>query len=162
MYNTGMKDMPERVYVESSVVSGVFDSNDHPVRVKPFWDAVFAGKIRVVLSSVLDDEVADAKQHIRDFYRTIPESQIEHVVSTDESDALATRYIAEGIISPNHITDCRHVALASVARVDVLVSFNCGHIVKLNRIRQYNAINMLCGYPPIEIRTPDEVIYAEN
>jgi len=159
MYNTGMRELPERVYVESSVVSGVFDSNDHPTRVQPFWDAVFTGKIRVVLSSVLDDEVANAKQHIRDFYRTIPESQIEHVMATDESDTLAARYIAEGIVSPNHITDCRHVALASVARVDVLVSFNCTHIVKLNRIRQYNAINMLYGYPTIEIRTPDEVIH---
>jgi predicted nucleic acid-binding protein len=151
-------EMPERVYVDSSVVSGMFDKNDHPARVKPFWDAVFNGKIRVVLSSVLVEEIEDAPAHVRDFYRTIPESQIERIVATDESDALAERYIAEGITSENSRNDCRHVALAAFARVDVLVSFNCKHIVKLNRIRRYNGINMVLGYSQIEIRTPDEVI----
>ena len=157
-----MREIPERVYVETSVVSGMFDSNDHPVRVKPFWDAVFNGKIRVVLSDVLAEEINRAPQHVRDFYDLIPQSQIERVVATDESNRLAARYIAEGIVSENSFNDCRHVAFAAVACVDVLVSFNCKHIVKLNRIRRYNAINMLHGYPIIEIRTPDEVIYDET
>jgi len=153
-----MRDRIERVYVDNSVISGMFDENDHPERVKPFWDAVFDGKIRVVLSDVLKEEVDDAPQHVRDFYGTIPESQIERIVSTDESDALAERYIAEGIVTENSLNDSLHVALASVAGVDVLVSFNCTHIVKLNRIRRYNAINVLSGFSQIEIRTPDEVI----
>ena len=79
-----MRDRIERVYVDNSVVSGMFDENDHPKRVKPFWDAVFDGKIRVVLSDVLKEEVDDAPQHVRDFYGTIPESQIERIVSTDD------------------------------------------------------------------------------
>jgi len=153
-----MKEIPERVYVDNSVVSGMFDENDHPARVQPFWDAVFNGEIRVVLSSVLDDEIEKAPSHIREFYRKIPKFQIERIVSTDESDALAEQYVAAGIVTENSLNDSRHVALATVARVDVLVSFNCTHIVKLNRIRKYNAINMLHGYPQIEIRTPDEVI----
>ena len=158
MYNSEMRDMPERVYVESSVVSGMFDDNDHPKRAKPFWNAVFNGKIRVVVSDVLEKEVENAPPHVRDFFDTIPKSQIERIVATEASNKLAARYIAEGIVSPNHLNDSKHVALASVARVDVLVSFNCTHIVKLNRIRKYNAINALHGYPTIEIRTPDEVI----
>jgi len=155
-----MREIPERIYIDSSVVSGLFDKNDHPARVNPFWDAVFGGKIRVILSDVLDGEINDAPPHVRDFYRTIPESQIERVVSTDESNRLAARYIAEGIVNENSLNDSRHVALASIAGVDVLVSFNCKHIVKLNRIRRYNAINVLSGHTQIEIRTPDEVIYG--
>jgi len=157
-----MKEIPERVYIDSSVVSGLFDKNDHPERVKPFWDAVFNGKIRVVLSSVLTEEIKDSPPHVREFFDSIPESQIEHVVSTDESDALAVRYIAAGIVREKSLNDCKHVALASIVGVDVLVSFNCKHIVKLNRIRKYNAINALYGYSQIEIRTPDEVIHDEN
>jgi len=124
------------------------------------YTAVFSpdGKIRVVLSDVLDQEVKQAPQYVRDFYGTIPESQIERIVRTDESDTLAEQYIAAGIVTENSLNDSRHVALASVAGVDVLVSFNCTHIVKLKRIRKYNGINMVLGYPQIEIRTPDEVI----
>jgi hypothetical protein len=55
-----MRELPERVYVDNSVVSGMFDTNDHPERVKSFWKAVFDGKIRVVLSDVLDKEVKDS------------------------------------------------------------------------------------------------------
>jgi len=158
MYNAGMKDIPERVYIDSSVVSGLFDNNDHPEKVKPLWNAVKRGEIRIIVSDVLEREVKTAPQNVRDFFATLPESQIEHVVSSDASDALAERYITEGIVSEGSLNDSRHVALASVAHADVLVSFNCRHIVKLNRIRKYNAVNMLLGYPQIEIRTPDEVI----
>jgi predicted nucleic acid-binding protein len=84
--------------------------------------------IRVVLSDVLDE---DAPQHVRDFYRSIPESHVERIVATEESDALASQYVLAGITSESSLTDCRHVALAFIAGVDVLVSFNCTHIVKL-------------------------------
>jgi len=153
-----MNSKVKRVYVDSSVVSGMFDQNDHPERVRPFWKSVFDGKIRVVMSNVLADEIAEAPPHVREFYRTIPESQIERVTTTDESNKLANRYIAEGIVGAANLNDCLHVALASIAGVDVLVSFNCTHIVTLNRIPQYNAINVLSGFSQIEIRTPDEVI----
>jgi len=153
-----MREIPERVYVDNSVISGMFDDNDHPKRAKPFWDAVFGGKIRVVLSDVLEQEVKKAPQRVRDFLGSLPESQIERIVSTGESNRLAARYIAEGIVGKTNMNDCRHVALASIAGVDVLVSFNCTHIVRLNRIHKYNAINVLSGYSQIEIRTPDEVI----
>ena len=153
-----MREKIKRVYVDNSVISGMFDDNDHPKRAKPFWDTVFRGEIRIVLSDVLEGEIEDAPQHVREFYDRIPISQIERVVSTDESNRLADRYIAEEIVGKANINDSRHVALASVAGVDVLVSFNCTHIVKLNRIHKYNAINVLSGYSQIEIRTPDEVI----
>jgi hypothetical protein len=48
--------------------------------------------------------------------------------------------------------------MATIARSDVLVSWNFKHIVNLDRIRGYNAINYQAGYPMIEIRTPKEII----
>jgi len=60
-------------------------------------------------------------------------------------------------VSPKHLTDSKHVALASVARADVLVSWNCRHIVNENRIDIYNDLNEALGYPRITIQTPDRV-----
>jgi hypothetical protein len=57
--------------------------------------------------------------------------------------------------------DAQHIAMASVARVDVLVSWNFKHIVNLQRIRGYNSVNLRQGYPMIEIRTPREVMSDE-
>ncbi|MGH8591782.1 MAG: hypothetical protein ACREXX_21440 [Gammaproteobacteria bacterium] len=53
--------------------------------------------------------------------------------------------------------DAQHIALATVARVDVLVSWNFKHMVNLKRIHAYNSVNLKMGYPLLEIRTPREV-----
>jgi hypothetical protein len=54
-----------------------------------------------------------------------------------------------------------HIAVATVSRVDVVASWNFKHIVKLSRIRAYNAVNLKLGYPELEIRSPLEVYYEE-
>ena len=54
------------------------------------------------------------------------------------------------------------MALASIGRVDVMVSWNFRHIVNLGRIRLFNAVNMEQGYGWIEIRTPREVLSNEG
>lgn len=43
-------------------------------------------------------------------------------------------------------------------RVYVLVSWNIKHIVNLNRIRIFNAVNIKNGYQSLEIRTPKEIL----
>ena len=57
--------------------------------------------------------------------------------------------------------DAQHIAIATVGRVDVLVSWNFKHIVNLQRIHGYNSVNLRRGYPMIEIRTPREVLSDE-
>ena len=58
--------------------------------------------------------------------------------------------------------DAQHIAIATISRVEVLVSWNFRHIVNLQRIRGYNAVNLRDGYPLLEIRTPQEVIRCEE
>jgi hypothetical protein len=144
----------KRIYVETSVVSGMFDSNDHPVKAQPFWDAVFSGRIRVVLSSILDDELQGAPDNVREFYRSIPESHIERIIATPISNTLARRYIKAKILSLNHLTDCKHVALATTACVDALVSWNTKHIVNDHRISYFNAVSIGFGCDAIKIQKP--------
>ena len=156
-----MKEIVELVYVETSVVSGMFDENDHPIKTAPFWLAVENGRFRVLLSDVLEAEINKAPAVVQAFYKKISGQQVTRVYSTAESDALADKYIAEGVVSDSSLNDCKHVALAAIAGADVLVSWNCKHIVKLNKIRKYNAINRLLGYREIEIRTPYEVTNDE-
>jgi hypothetical protein len=157
-----MNGRTKRIYVDTSVVGVVADDESRRLQTKPFWDAVQKGEIVIIASGVLDDELAGAPQQVRDFFDGLPESQIERVISTKESNDLAERYIAEGVVGESSLTDCRHIALATIAHADVLVSWNFKHIVNVDRIRGYNSVNEKLGYPRIEIRTPYEVIYDEN
>ena len=82
--------------------------------------------------------------------------------STPEAEALADAYITENVISRKCLDDCRHIAIATVNKVDVLASWNFKHIVNFNRIRGYNAVNLRNGYNLIEIRNPIELLNYEN
>ena len=149
-----------RVYVDTSVVGGMFDP-EFERRIKPFWNAVADGKIHIIASDILEEELKDAPEHVQAFFHRLPKAQIEHIMATADSDALAEQYIAAGVVGKTSFDDCRHIALATFARADVLVSLNFKHIVNMRRIQGYNGVNLLHGYPTIEIRTPAEVINDE-
>jgi len=157
-----MSEKIKRIYVDNSVVSGMFDAH-MPERVEHmrlFWQAVIDGKIRIIVSNVLDEELAKAPQYVRDFFDDLPESQIEQIESTKESDALAIEYIGAKVISEKHITDCRHVALATITRADAVVSWNCDDMVNPSRIPKYNEVNEKNDRPQIKILTPNEFMEA--
>jgi predicted nucleic acid-binding protein len=151
-----MSKKKKRVYVDTTVVSGMFDSNDHPVKAQLFWDAVNRSEICVVLSSVLDSEIKKAPDNVREFYRQIQKFHIERIASTSESDILAERYVKAGVLTLNHLTDCKHVALATIARVDALFSWNTKHIVNRNRTRRFNDVSIGFGCDEIKILTPND------
>ena len=78
-----------------------------------------------------------------------------------EARELAEAYIVAEVITAKMRADAQHIAIATVARVDVLVSWNFKHIVNLPRIHGYNSVNLRRGYPILEIRTPREVLSDE-
>jgi len=56
----------------------------------------------------------------------------------------------------------QHIALATIAGVDALVSWNFRHIVRLEKIRLFNAVNVESGYRALNIRSPREVTTYEG
>jgi hypothetical protein len=84
---------------------------------------------------------------------------IEHIPVTEEASNLAKYYVFEGKMPSSQRTDALHIAIATVNRIDILASWNFAHIVNLNKIVLYNAVNMKNGYPTIEIRNPRELIH---
>ena len=55
-----------------------------------------------------------------------------------------------------------HIALSTIADVDILVSWNFRHIVRYDKIRQFNAVNLAQGYHTLEIYSPREVTSYEK
>ena len=159
-----MEKRIQRIYVDTSVVGVIADEESKRLQTQPFWNAVRNGEIVVIVSDVLEGELTGAPQRVRDFFGSLPESQIERIESTEESNRLAEQYIAENVVGESSLTDCKHIALATVSHADVLVSWNCKHIVNVQRGKGYNNVNEKLGYPRIEIRTPYpyEVIHDET
>ena len=91
----------------------------------------------------------------------MPEEHIETLQLSAEARDLAEAYVAAGVLPAKMRADAQHIAMATVGRVNVLVSWNFRHIVNLERIHGYNSVNLRKGYPMIEIRTPREVLSDE-
>lgn len=66
------------------------------------------------------------------------------------------------MLSARFRNDMLHIALATIAEVDVLVSWNFRHVVRLDKIRLFNAVNLELGYKPLTIYSPREVITYED
>jgi hypothetical protein len=77
-------------------------------------------------------------------------------------EELAENYIKAGAVSRKFYEDALHIANATIRKADILSSWNFRHIVNINRIRKYNAVNLMFGYSPIEIRTPREILQLDD
>jgi hypothetical protein len=67
---------------------------------------------------------------------------------------LRNAYLAAGILTVRSIDDATHVAAATVARADAIVSRNFRHIVRLDKMRAYNQVSLSNGYGLLSIVTP--------
>jgi predicted nucleic acid-binding protein len=107
-------------------------------------------------------ELLRAPQNVKDFLATIPAHQIENIRLTQDAANLADQYILAKVVGHTSRADCQHIAMATLTKADVLVSWNFKHIVNLDKIRGYNGINYQFGHNMIEIRTPKEIINYDN
>ncbi len=119
------------------------------------------GDSTLVISELTLRELGVAPPAVQAVLAGVPDAHIEIVRLTPAADQLARQYVAEGILNANMLADAQHIAMASVARVDVLVSWNFRHVVNLPRIQGYHRVNARYGYPAIEIRSPQEVLADE-
>jgi hypothetical protein len=149
--------MRPRIYADTSVIGGCLDPEFRESSTKLF-QLFRSGRALLVLSDLTRLELMDAPGSVQAIVDEVPLAFREEVELTEEASDLARRYIVEGVIDDSKWVDAQHIALATVTRVDVLVSWNFKHIVNLERIRGYNAVNLMSGYPMLEIRTPREVI----
>jgi hypothetical protein len=76
-------------------------------------------------------------------------------------DELMQAYLPAVKLSAKHSNDMLHIAMATMTKVDVLVSWNFKHIVHLDKMRAFSAVNLQLGYQPIQILSPREVAHNE-
>ena len=150
-----------QIYIDTSVIGGCLDKEFQNAS-RQLIDKFKQGEMIVVISELTTLELKNAPQEVRDIVREIPEENVEYVELTEEAVNLAKKYIAEGVIGRGKLVDAEHIAIATINRVDVLVSWNFRHIVNLQKIRGYNSVNLKYGHPLLEIRSPLEVITYEE
>jgi len=153
--------MKQRIYIDTSVVGGYFD-DEFCDATQGLFKRLEDNEIVFVVSDLHDLELASAPLNVRELLQRFDSEKFERVELTEEAIKLADTYIAEKVVGKTSLEDCRHIALATINRVDVLASWNFKHIVNLDRIKGYNSVNYRLGYPMIEIRSPKDLLHYEE
>ena len=153
--------MKPRLYFDTSVFGGVYDEEFEEISTLLF-EKVKLGQIICVYSDLSETELKNAPENVRNFFINLPKENTEFIEITEEAYLLADKYISEQVGGQTSADDCRHIATATINKVDILVSWNFKHIVNVYKIRGYNSINLRCGYSQLDIRSPQEIVYNED
>lgn len=123
---------------------------------------VKSGEIICVYSDLTEFELENAPERVKEHFINLNTNNIEFVEITEEINTLAEEYVNEKVVGGTSIDDCRHIACATINKVNYLVSWNFKHIVNVFRIRGYNSINIKNGYIQLDIRSPKDIIENEK
>ena len=152
---------PLRIYIDTSVLGGCFDS-EFATWSNGLIDDFRAGRLIPVLSDVTAAEAVEAPELVRELHQEMLGLAGSLLTITPAVLSLVAAYEGRKILAPRYAADMRHIALATIAAVDALVSWNFKHIVKLEKIRLFNAVNVESGYRSLNILSPREVTTHES
>ncbi len=145
------------LYIDTSVIGGYFDV-EFEEKTKLLFQSIANNEFHVIYSTVTEDELINAPKKVRELLNTIPNENKTRIELTEEAVMLGDTYITENVVGKTSREDCFHIALATIFKADILLSWNFKHIVNVMRIRGYNAVNLKLGYSTIDIRSPHDII----
>jgi len=154
-----------RLYLETTVWNFLATEKEEKITgsVTKLYREIDLKRYKMYISPLVIVEIERTKEKkrynmLRNLIKEYKPELLEDVV---EVGRLANRYLSAKIIPEKYRADALHIAFASFYEMDVLVSYNLRHIVKLKTRRLAKYINLLEGYKILEIGTPEEVIEYE-
>ncbi len=145
-----------RIYIDTSVVGGYFDEEFMEV-TGIFFSMLRRKRFVPLISDILAEEIGEAPQQVQDLLAEIIQGGVEQIQISDEAVDLRDAYLKTGIVTDQYEDDAMHVALATLVRADVIVSWNFRHRVNPSRIRGFNGVNAMQGYGTAVILTPADL-----
>jgi len=152
----------QRIYIDTSVIGGCHD-DEFATWSNGLMKDFRLGNFKPIISRIVALEIVDAPNEVKKTYAELLNLEHELLETTAEAMGLADFYQRRGILTPKFYDDGLHIGLATIAEVDVLVSWNFKHIVHFDKMRLFNAVNIEQGYRSLQIYSPREVTnYGEE
>lgn len=153
--------MKKSIYLETSVVGAYLD-NGEPFRrdlTIRWWEHEMSD-YQPFVSALVVRELERTEEPRKSSYlkliRDLPRFDM-----SDEAGILAEGYVSRGIFHRKYLGDALHVALASVNKADMLVTWNFGYIANVHRQARVRLFNTTAGFFVPMIVTPEFLISSE-
>ena len=146
-----------RVYLDTSVVSALYDE-DKPERQQLTRD-FFArsAELDMVISPMTLLEINATPNAVLRAKMLELVKPFTVLAGCDEVQRMVELYVSYGVLPPGKYADLLHIAHATVAGINYLLSWNFTHLVKIKTKAMVNMANIAGNYATIEIIPPPEV-----
>jgi len=154
----------QKIYLETTLFNYYFDKerDAHTDTVRLF-NEISEGKYEAFTSIAVTDEINNAPSPKKEMMMALVTKYGVKVLQVGhEAEILADLYVEQGVIPFKYRTDAIHISVASVNELDIIISMNFKHIVRLKTEKMTSAINAVNGYRPVAITSPMEVVENEN
>ena len=150
-----------KLYLETTVFNFKI-GDDSPEKKRDtikLFEEIAQKKYIPYTSEYVLQELSRAEEQKRIQMLNLIEQYSIKILATDKNaELLADKYVSENIIPIKYRTDGVHIATATINDLDVIVSYNFQHIVKMKTIVGTESVNLREGYKRIGIYSPTEVI----
>jgi len=159
--------MKAKIYIETTVVSYLTSrpSRDiviaaHQQITNEWWETrsrlfdLYASQLVIREAGAGDKDLANRR------LTALQETQLLEI--TEPAVNLAKEFIKEGAIPPKAAEDALHISIAVVNGIEYLITWNCKHIANAIMRHKINEVCISCGYEPIIICTPEELMEDLN
>jgi predicted nucleic acid-binding protein len=151
------KEAPQ-AYLETTIFNFPFadDSPEYQRDTRRLFEEIKAGKFQPFTSEYALRELEDTKdiEKLEKMKSLVSNHGVTVLPANNETKRLADTYVANKIIPEKYATDALHIAAATIAGMDFIVSLNFKHIVQHKTIIETENINAREGYKRIFIHTP--------
>ncbi len=155
--------MKPKIYIETTIISYLTGkpSRDiiiaaHQQVTEEWWRTrrhlfdLYASQL-VLREAGVGDE-AQAKERLN----VLNETELLEI--TESALSLAKVLIGKGAIPQKAAEDALHISIAVVNGIDYFISWNCKHIANAKMRSKIEQVCLSCGYEPIIICTPEELL----
>lgn len=150
-----------KIYLDTSVISHLI-ANDTPEKMQDtlrLWDLIKDNTFEVIISDITFEELAKCNEPKRSLLaELIDQIEFSDDNETEESLLLVNKYLQYNVLNEKSRDDLRHIALATVLKCDLIISWNFKHFVNVNVINKVQATNRFEGYSEIMILPPSMLI----
>lgn len=145
-----------RIYLDTSVMSALFDKRtpERQALTEEFW--VRLAIYEPAISDTVFMEMRDAPVDLSEKMMAAVKNFTVLPVG-DKVQELAAVYMEQRVFPAGSHNDARHVAVAALNEIGVLVSWNFKHLVRLKTRRMVEAVNAMHNHIPVEIVSPPEL-----
>jgi len=153
-----------KLYLDTSVLGALTDPGpeDRIVVTRRLLEELRAERWEGFVSTLVLVEIDLAAEPIRKkIADELARTPLRVLEETAETIALAQAYVAAGAIPDDAENDARHIAVAALNDIRVVVSWNFRHMVNIERKRKINSVNVREGLPLLDIVSPWEVGHEE-